>query len=497
MKRKTQKTWARLALAGFALAAVLVPAAASPARAAVTCPTVDLAGTVSPAPTPGVDWDGCDLASAILTDADLVGANLANATLTGDLMTRADLADADLAGAKLFNASGNPDLAGTDLNSAVLTDALFNGANLRGADLTDVSAFGVHLLAAGLTGATLTGADLTGGDLTQANLTGATGLASATVTGVTWTHAICPVGASADYYTGGCTGTVNVTTPAATPVVTAGTAGHNGWYTSKVTVQWNWIDANALPTGAACPASTVSSGQGAAVQVTATCTDAAGNKSTARFDLPIDLAPPTQQVTGVRAGGFYPYDRSPLPTCADTDAVSGVATWSIGSLYASNIPGTQTGDLAGVYTMTCSGATDKAGNKAGTVSAHWTVQYMFGGFTAPKVGSTLSHTAKTITVKTYLANEYGTAIPAAEQAARAKYHEIRATLAGPGIKAVTVACTWNTTGRYLQCAIAIPRGVKTGRTHPYTLTVAENLGSGWRTIPADAASENPAPIYFK
>ena len=70
-------------------------------------------------------------------------------------------------------------------------------------------------------------------------------------------------------------------------------------------------------------------------------------------------------------------------------------------------------------------------------------------------------------------------------------------MAGPGIKAVTVACTWNAAGRYLQCAIGIPHAVKTGRKHPYTLTVTENLGSGWRAIPADAASENPAPIYFK
>jgi hypothetical protein len=93
----------------------------------------------------------------------------------------------------------------------------------------------------------------------------------------------------------------------------------------------------------------VSSGQGAAVQVAATCTDAAGNAGTGRYGVPIDMTPPTQQVTGVRAGGFYGYDRFPLPTCADTDAISGVATQSTQSLSAPVIPGTETGDLAGVY----------------------------------------------------------------------------------------------------------------------------------------------------
>jgi hypothetical protein len=49
----------------------------------------------------------------------------------------------------------------------------------------------------------------------------------------------------------------------------------------------------------------------------------------------------------------------------------------------------------------------------------------------------------------------------------------------------------------LQCMLPVPHGIRTGHSHKYTLTVAENLGSGWITIPAGAASENPAPLYFK
>jgi hypothetical protein len=42
-----------------------------------------------------------------------------------------------------------------------------------------------------------------------------------------------------------------------------------------------------------------------------------------------------------------------------------------------------------------------------------------------------------------------------------------------------------------------PRKVRTGHQNKYTITVAENLGSGWLTVPAGAASENPEPVYFK
>jgi uncharacterized protein YjbI with pentapeptide repeats len=490
----------RGALAVLAMSAgCLAAVAAAPGTArAATCPTVSASGALSPAPAPGVDWDGCNLANAVLTDADLAGANLSGATMTNDLMARANLSDADLAGASMFNASGNPDLAGADLNGATLTDDLFNGANLAGADLTNVSAFGLHLLDASLRGAILSAADMQYADLTLADLTGAKGLATANVTGVTWTHAICPNAVSADNYTGGCLGTPKVTVPTATPVVTAGAAGKNGWYTSNITVSWNWLDSGPLTTGtAACPASSTSAGQGAAVKITATCTDADGNTGTATFTAKIDWTPPAETVVGAKNGAIYALHRFPLSHCADSDAVSGVALHSIDSQYAPEIPGTKTIGLAGVYRETCAGATDNAGNVAGTLTVRYTVTYLFGGFIAPKVGSAVSHTAKAITVRTFLSDEYGKGMPAAEQAARAKYHQVRATLAGPGSKPVTATCGWNATVRNLQCVLPVPRTVKTGHSHKYTITVYENLGGGWIKIPADAASENPGAFYFR
>jgi hypothetical protein len=57
---------------------------AGPAAASGTCPTVNsVTGAVSPAPAPGVTWQGCVLANANLSGSDLTGANLAGTDLTG------------------------------------------------------------------------------------------------------------------------------------------------------------------------------------------------------------------------------------------------------------------------------------------------------------------------------------------------------------------------------------------------------------------------------
>jgi uncharacterized protein YjbI with pentapeptide repeats len=88
--------------------------AATPAAAqASSCPTVAPDGTVSPAPTVGVDWSGCNL-----TDGGTVSANLAGA----------DLDEVNLSGANLTNAV---------LVQASISDTDFSGANLNGANLAN------------------------------------------------------------------------------------------------------------------------------------------------------------------------------------------------------------------------------------------------------------------------------------------------------------------------------------------------------------------------
>jgi uncharacterized protein YjbI with pentapeptide repeats len=480
-----------------ALAAALLSAVASPALGAVTCPTVATSGAVTPPPSAGVDWAGCDLTGAYLPNADLAGANLDGATLKGADFVNANLAQAALdAATASFASFAGATLDGADLSSATLTDASFQQASLRGASLDSVSAWGAGFGWASLRDASLQNADLDAASFQGANLFGAT-LTGATGAGSGWAGATCQDGTLADDHADGCLGPVTVTTPSANPVISAGTAGTNGWYTSQVTVTWYWADSNAMA-AAGCPASTSSTGQGTAVRIAAICTDAAGHAGTASLTEPIDTTPPVVTVIGVRNGAVYDlHDYPQFPQCQTTDALSGVAWHAATSFTSPPVNGTGHYGIAGVWTIICSGAKDKAGNVAPTVTpATWTVGYEFGGFYAPRVNSTLSHKAKAITVRMFLADGDDHPIARSEQAAWAARHAFRVTLTGAGIPAVTAACGWNAKGGYLQCSIPMPRKVQTGRAHPYRIAAQQNLGSGWLPIQRDAYSENPETIYL-
>jgi hypothetical protein len=271
--------------------------------------------------------------------------------------------------------------------------------------------------------------------------------------------------------------------------VTAGTVGHNGWYTSAVTVTWYWADSNSLDP-ASCPSSTTTAEQGAAVVISASCTDSAGNVGTSSLTVKIDTTPPVVKLTGFRNGATYPTGSVPWAQCVTTDALSGVAEYSVTTLLGGRPDGT------GVSTATCTGGEDNAGNQGASLTGRYTVVYLFGGFIAPRVDAKLSPTARSITVRFTLANAAGKAIPASTEAALAAAHDIRATLRGPGIKAVVSSCSWNAHGKYAQCVIPRPLHVRTGARNKYSITATENLGSGFVTVPVDYQSENPEPVYF-
>lgn len=480
------------ALAALGLSVSALYVAAAPALA-VTCPTVAIDGTVTPAPSPGVDWSGCDLRDANLGGASMAGANLQNANLANAYLPDADLANANLSGANLTNATpAGANLSSADLASANLYGTLAGGADLKAADLTNAMAFGAHLINADFKNAIIHSVDFSSADLSYADFFGAA-MTSLTTDGNTlWSHAICPNGADADYYSGGCLGTVNVSSPTATPTVTKGTPGKNGWYTSRVTVTWYWVDSN--PLGSSCPASTISTQQGSAVAITATCTDSQGHTGNGSQMVSIDTRPPTVGLTGLTDGATYPLGKAPITTarCVTTDAVSGVGRQAA-LTFAGGRP-----DGTGVFTVTCSGAQDVAGNnQASTVTAHYTVVYLFGGFITPKPGTTLKASARTITVRYRLVNQNGVAIPANTAKALAAARAVRATLRGPFIKPVVSICTWNSLGKYLRCSIPTPRHVRTGTRHRYTITASENLGTGFVTVPVTAASENPETVHFR
>jgi uncharacterized protein YjbI with pentapeptide repeats len=180
---------ARTAITCGVLAAAggLVTAGGSAHATTVTCPTVSATGAVTPAPSPGVYWWGCDLAGADLAGADLANANLAWGDLAGANLTGANLAGASLQGT---NFTGGADLASANLTGTNLTETNFTGASLQGAslsgayldlttlasaNLTDLNAGDADFLESVLTGANVSGAKLADATLTRPQTCGVTG----------------------------------------------------------------------------------------------------------------------------------------------------------------------------------------------------------------------------------------------------------------------------------------------------------------------------------
>lgn len=184
------------------------------------------------------------------------------------------------------------------------------------------------------------------------------------------------------------TATVNIDKTAPTAIATAAPAPNaNGWNNTDVTVTFTGTDG--LSGIASCTTPAVL-GEGAGQSATGTCTDNAGNVSApaTASNINVDKTAPVVAVTGVTDGATYIVGGVPAAGCATTDTLSGVA--------ASATASTAGGPL-GTVTVTCAGATDKAGNSAAAVTATYTVTYAFCGFKQPllvpvqefKAGSTI------------------------------------------------------------------------------------------------------------
>jgi uncharacterized protein YjbI with pentapeptide repeats len=480
---------------------------------------------------------GADLTSTSLAGSSLDGATLTNADLTGATLTGADIAGTTFTGAVLYGVisgglTGSPSALpanwhvvgtkanvyligpGADLRTAPLGDDTMSDDDLRGANLDGADLGGADLTGADLTGANLAGvtgaeinfdgadlasaqlqdaqldeSDLDDANLTDADLTGAD-LTSTTASDAIWTGATCPDGTPSDLHAPvGCTGPLNTTPPAAKPAVTAGTKGAHGWYTSPVTVSWHWTDAGQINQNA-CTTSSKTSGNGSRT-LTATCTDMAGNKATASYQVKTDTTKPAVSVTGVTKGARYVFGKVPAARCATIDSISGVSTKATVTITATGKNGT------GAFTASCAGAVSVAGAvQAAPVRVRYTVVYGFGGFIAPVAKSTLKKSAPTFTVEFRLTSAAGTPIAAGLANALATAHHVRVTLRGPGIAASTATCAWSTAGKVFRCTGKTPKAIETGRAHPYTITAYENAGPGFVAAPAITPAANPETIYF-
>jgi hypothetical protein len=285
---------------------------------------------------------------------------------------------------------------------------------------------------------------------------------------------------------------VDSTPPTASPTQSPA-ANAAGWNKSDVTVTWNWAD-EAGGSGIApanCTTSSVSSGEGNPITLNASCSDQAGNTGNASYQVKVDKTPPTVTVTGVTNGGQYIFGAGPGPGCDSTDNLSGIATAATAAIT------TPPGGV-GLFTATCSGAVDVAGNpQAGNVSVSYTVVYGFGGFLAPLPKSTLTKSGSNIAVKFRLTDAFGVPISAALSAALAAAGKVQVTLAGPPAISETVPCSWDALNLFFQCNIKTPKGLLTGFGNPYTITAYEDVGTGFVVAPPVGTAVNPETIYFK
>jgi uncharacterized protein YjbI with pentapeptide repeats len=410
--------------------------------------------------------------------ADLEDANLVKASMAG-----ADLIDSNLTGANisLVNLDG-ADLQNADLSGIDATDTNLAGANLADASMQKAAIYGTALQHASMPSANLTDANIGQSNLQGANLSGAT------LTGITWTDTICPDGSNSNTRNPqACTATLAA--PVANPTVTAGKHGLNGWYTSEVTVAWNWTDGSAaIP--AICPTSSTTTGNGSSVTLKVSCTDSDGTKGTGIFAAMIDTTRPLVSITGPRNGSVYTYGHVPHAVCVTSEKVSGVRTQAAAKLVAHGKEG------VGTFDLVCSGAESNAGlDQTTPVHLTYAVANGFGGFLAPKPGSALSNSAP-ITVRFRLTAAAGKPLTTAVGAALAKTRIVRATLQGPGIKASTAVCAWSTSAKAFQCVIKVQGKVRTGKSKRYTITAKEEFGSGFLAIPTGKAA-NPEVVHFR
>jgi uncharacterized protein YjbI with pentapeptide repeats len=404
-----------IVLAALSVAAGALAFSGGPASADVTdvnCPTVTngTTGTVSPAPTPGVDWQGCDLAYADLGGADLANANLSQANLLGAQLTNANLTNANLTSAEL--AVGI--FSGTNLTDADLAHADLGGAGFAGADLTHASLAGANLSWATLAGATVTGTNLTGATLAHVSGSALTGTPSSLPAHWVLRYRML-IGPSADLPDASLTG--------------ANLVG---------------IDL----AGANLPGAHLASAN----------------------------------LTGANLSKADLID-------ADLDK----ANLTRATIAGANLEGTQTSGIIWSDTTCGNGLNSSLYSNGCNTLQLWG----FGGFRSPARKSSLPVSPHEVTVTFRLHFTNGKPVTTSAASWLVSHRLIRATLTGQNIKAVNAFCTWRTAAKEFSCVVKLPKGIKTGKAHPYWITVAENLGHGFRTAPPDRGMANPEYVYFK
>lgn len=168
---------------------------------------------------------------------------------------------------------------------------------------------------------------------------------------------------------------INIDKTAPTASATASPAANgNGWNNTDVTVSFSGSDG--LSGVASCAAAVVLSSEGAGQSASGTCTDKAGNvSSAATATVSIDkTAPSVSLVGGPANGGTYYFGFVPAePTCSASDSLSGLDGSCSVSGYSNAV---------GTHTVSAS-ATDKAGNSASAAATYTVNAWTINGFYQP------------------------------------------------------------------------------------------------------------------
>jgi hypothetical protein len=163
---------------------------------------------------------------------------------------------------------------------------------------------------------------------------------------------------------------VDLTNPTLTSALTPAANGA-GWRKTPVNVHFSCADQPTLSGVNTCPPDATVSAQGNNLGVSGLATDRAGNQATLNVTgIKVDTVAPVVTVSGVSDGATYVLGAVPTPSCAATDATSGVAG-SCSGVVSGGLP-----NGVGTFSYTAT-ATDVAGNTTTTI-ATYKVRYGYG-----------------------------------------------------------------------------------------------------------------------
>jgi hypothetical protein len=172
----------------------------------------------------------------------------------------------------------------------------------------------------------------------------------------------------------------DTTAPTAAPTQSPNANG-NGWNNTDVTVTWNWTD-NAGGSGidpANCITSSVSSGEGAAISLEATCEDLAGNTGTVSYTVNVDKTAPTITLSTPANGVTYLLNQVVIANYACQDEAGGSGLRScLGTVPNGSAIDTSS---SGAKSFAVN-AVDNALN-SNNANASYSVVYDFSGFSSP------------------------------------------------------------------------------------------------------------------